>query len=120
MVSVRREVLAVVAHRDDGIEEAPDLFDDAHEPLHVGIGRIALIRRRLDAIHRQRDDQKRRSAEGIAVAPEYNPSVSLDAFGQAVDLASGRVLHLGRGEADRGWRHFLSSNGLFLRSHASR
>ena len=41
------------------------------------VGRIALVRRRLDAIDRQRGEQQRRAAERIAVAAEDGAAVAL-------------------------------------------
>ena len=68
----------VVADGDDRIEEAADLFDDAHQPLDVRVRRIALVRRRLDAIDGQRDEQQRRAAERVAVARQNGAAVRFD------------------------------------------
>src|SRR5450759_5224513 len=68
MIAVRREVLAVLADRDDRIEEAADRLDHPHQPLDVRVRGVALIRRRLDAIDQQCRDQEWRAAERVAVA----------------------------------------------------
>ena len=75
MVAVRRPVLVVVADRDDRIEEAADLLDDAHQPLDVRVRGIALEGRRLDACDRQRDEEQRLAAERVAVAREHGALV---------------------------------------------
>ena len=88
MVAVRRQVLPVLAHRDDRIEEASDRFDHAHQPFDVRVGRIALVRRRFDAIDRQRDEQQRRAAERIAVAAHHGAAVRFDLGCEAIEIGS--------------------------------
>ena len=79
-----------MADGDDRIEEAADLLDHAHQPLDVRVGRIALIRRRLDARDRQRDEQQRLPAERIAVAAEHGAAVLLDLRRERVERAGRR------------------------------
>ena len=85
VVPVGREVAAVVTDRDNRIEKPPDRLDHAHQPLDVGVGRIALIRSRLHLVHRQRDQQQRRSAKRVAVAAQHGSAVGFDEAGQTVE-----------------------------------
>ena len=67
MVPVRRPVAIVFSDRDDRIEKTAELFDHVHQPLDVRLRRIALKRRRLDAIDRERGQQQPDSADRIPV-----------------------------------------------------
>ena len=44
-----------------------------HQPLDVRLGRIALIRRRLDPIDGQRRQNRRGAAEGLTIGPPARP-----------------------------------------------
>ena len=112
MVAVRREVLAVLAHDDDRIEEAADLLDDRHQLLDVRVGRVALVRRRLDAVDRQRDEQQRRAAERIAVASDDGAAVVFDLRGQPVDVGASGLARFRGGEPDGRGCGFLAADRL--------
>ena len=94
MVAVWRQVLAVVADGDDRIEEAADRLDDAHQPLDVRIRRIALVRRRLDLLDRQRRQHDRLPAEWIVVPTEHGAAIVFNLTGEAVDLGAAGIPRL--------------------------
>src|SRR5690348_4571534 len=55
MVAIRGPVFPVAGrHRDNGIEISVQLVDRIRDALDMCLGQIALVRRRLDAIERQR------------------------------------------------------------------
>jgi hypothetical protein len=78
MVAVRGPVLIVLAYEHDRIEKASHLLDDVHQPLYVRFGRIALVRRGLDAVDGQGNEQHAGAAERIAVAAEHRAAVGVD------------------------------------------
>ena len=75
MIPVRRPVVAVMTNNDDRIEEASNLLDDGHQALDVGVGRVPLIRRRLNPINRQRDQQYECGAQRIAIRPNDSSAI---------------------------------------------
>jgi hypothetical protein len=97
------EALAVgVGDRDHRIEEPADLGDHGGEPLGVGLGQLALVRRRLDLVERQRGERDPEPAERFAVGRDHRSAGRLDPRAQPRDLARRCVGHdLGRREADR-------------------
>ena len=54
------------------------------------VGGVALIRRRLDTLDRQRDEEQRRAAEGIAVASDDGAFVGFDIGGEAIEIGAAR------------------------------
>ena len=74
VIAVRRPIAVVLPDRDDRIEESAERLDHGHQPLDVRLGRIALIRRRLDAIDRQRSQDGRRAAERLTVGRQHGAS----------------------------------------------
>ena len=118
MVAVGREVLVVLADRHDRIEEDADLLDDRHQLLDVRIGGVALVRRRLDTIDRQRGQQQRRAAERIPIAADDGAAVVLDLRGEAIDLRPSDLADFGGGEPDGRGRDFLAPDGRFAWRHA--
>lgn len=75
---------------------------------------IALIRGRVDLRNRQRNDQYRRGAEGIAIGAEHGAAVAFDRLGQfpyfaAVDIAGFRSR-----EAERAGGGFFPPRAPFL------
>ena len=118
VVAVRRPVAFLVPHDDEGIEEAADLLDDGHQALHVRLGRIALIRRRLDGVDRQRDQQDGRAAERVAIAAQHGSAIVFDAGTQLAELTClAGLAHLARSETDRFRRGFLPSHRFLLFGH---
>ena len=116
VVAVGRPVAIVVADDDDRIEEAAELFDHRHQPLDVRIRRVALKRRRLDAIDRQRrraaracrrTDRDRRRAPRRRRARRAPPAIG----------RAGARARLRRRQADRR-RRLLLSPDCFLFGHA--
>jgi len=118
MVAVRREVLAALADDDDRIEEPADRLDDRHQPLDVRIRRVALIRRRLDAIDRQRREQQRRATERVAVTADDSAAVGVNLLGEAVDVGAAGLACLLRAEPDGCGSDFLAADRLFAWRHA--
>src|SRR5262249_54670123 len=102
---------------DERIEETIERFDHRHEPLDVGIRRIALKRRRLDTIDRQRHDQDGLAAKRIAIGAEHHAAVALDERRERVGRA-GLCAGLFRREADRRGLLLLSADRLLLFGHA--
>src|SRR5262249_31760426 len=118
VIAVRRQVLAVLADRDDRIEEPPERPDDGHELLHVRVGGVALVRRRLDAAHPPRRPRQRRAAEWIGIATEDGALVFLDLRREPIELTARDRLGLGRGKPHRRGRGLLAANGFLPRRHA--
>ena len=81
---------------------------DAHQPLDVRIRRIALVRRRLDAIDRQRDEQQRRAAERIAVAAEDRAAVLLDGGGELAEAGTAAAVSAAESPFDRAAVSFVA------------
>ena len=83
------------------IEEAAERLDDRHQPLDVRVRRIALVRRRLDAVDRQRREHRRGAAERLAIGREHGAAVrrrcAVASVRSAVVVDRGR---LRRGKAD--------------------
>ena len=80
------------------------------------VGGIALVRRRLDARDRERNDEQRFPAERIAVASEDGAAVLLYNAGEPVEVRARRLGGFGRGQPDRSGRDCLSTDGLLARS----
>jgi hypothetical protein len=101
VVPVRRPIALGVADDDQRIEKASDFLDDGHQPFHVRLRRVALIRCRLDRVDRQGDEQDGRPAERIVIRPEHCTAIVLDAGSQLANLARlSSFAHLAGGEAD--------------------
>src|SRR5262249_40414572 len=89
----------------------------AHQALDVRVRRVALIRRRLDAIDGQRGEQQRLSSEWIIVAGENRAAVAVHLRREALEAGIFYLACLGGGESDTGWRGFLATNGLLASGH---
>ena len=100
MVAVWREIRFVAADDDDRIEEAADFLDDGHQPLDVRIGRIALVRCRLDAIQGKRNEEQRLAAERIVVRGEHCAVIGLDLRRQSFDLGAACLLRFSGRQPD--------------------
>ena len=116
MVAVRRPVPVVVPDEHDRIEEAADLLDHLHQPLDVRLRRIALIRRRLDAVDRQRRRAARRvPPNGSLYEPSTAPPSASTCERQRRGRADRRRRTPARREPDRFRRCLLPARGLLLR-----
>ena len=114
-----RPVSIVLADRDYRIEKPADGLDDAHQPLNVCVGWIALVRRWLDEGHRQRSHQQRLAAKWIVVRAENGAAVALDLCGELADSFSGDVFDFCRSKPDRCWSSLLPTNRLLARGHVA-
>ena len=101
-----------MTNNNDRIEEAANLFDNGHQALHVGVRRIPLIRRRLDAIDRQRDQQHECGAQRIAIRPNDGSAISDNLSCQLVLGDSGADFL--RRQSHRTSRGLLTPCGLAL------
>src|SRR5207248_5510047 len=95
-----------------------NFLDDSHQPLDMGIRRIALIRRRLDAIYRERDEKQRLAAERIVVRGQHRAAMGLDLLRQSLDLGAAGVLRFSGRETNGRGRNFLAANWLLAWRHA--
>ena len=98
-----------------GSRKRPIFSIDRHQPLDVRVGRIALVRRRLDAGDRQRDDQQRLAAERIVVLPEDGAAFVLDLRRELVERAGGDLFGFRRRQPDGPRRDLLPPDDLLLR-----
>ena len=92
-------------------------LDDAHEPLDVRIRGIALVRRRLDALDRQRGEQQRRAAERIVVSRQHRAPVFLHLAGKSIELGAVGLAGFGGRQPDGRGSDFLAANGFLSRRH---
>ena len=76
---------------------------------------IALVRRRLDAGDRQRDEQQRTPAEGIVVPAEDRASFLVDLRREPSSSVPRHRLDLRRRQSDRRGRDLLPAHGFLLR-----
>jgi hypothetical protein len=74
-----------------GSRKRPIFSIDAHQPLDVRVRRIALVRRRLDAIDGQRAEQQRRAAERIAVARQDSALIAFELLRDTVEVGAAGV-----------------------------
>ena len=109
----------LVADGDDRVEEDPDLLDHPHQPLDVGLGRIALVGRRLHPVEGQGREGERVPAEGIAVLAQDRSAVTLDGGRQLAQRRVIGALRFGGGQPDRRRRSLLAADRFFPRRHAS-
>jgi len=100
--------------QDERIEKPADLFDDRHQPLHVRLGWVALVRRRIDAIDWQRHHQRAGAAERVAVRPEHRAAILFDPFGHLAQTRIVRRADLLRREAGGSGRDLLPADRLLL------
>ena len=84
----------------------------------MGIGRIALIRRRLHAIDRQAGQQQRLAAERIVVSTQNGAAIGLDAPRERVQCVAAGVLRFAGTQPYRGRRDFLAADRFLPRWHA--
>src|ERR1700732_4506744 len=66
--------------RDDWIEKTPSLTDNVGQPFVVGVGEIALKRRRLDLVDGKNRDQGLMSAQRILIEAHHAAPSLLDRF----------------------------------------
>ena len=86
VVAVRRLVLPFPRwHGDHRIEESVERIDRLGETSDVCLGEIALERRRLDAIERERGEKLPVSAQWIAIGGEHGAIVVADGAGERRD-----------------------------------
>ena len=85
----------------------------------MGLGRIALIRRRLDTVDRQRRQHRGRAAERLLVDGQSGPSVLGNLSRQRASLGILRVRRLGRAQANRLGADPLAANDLLLLRHVT-
>ena len=81
------------------------------------LGGIALIRRRLDTVDRQRGQHGGRAAERLLVDSQRGSSVLGDLSRQRASLGILRVCGLGRAQADRLRADPLAANNLLFLRH---
>ena len=110
MVAVRRPVAVVLADRDDRIEKAAERLDHVHQPLDVRLRGIALKRRRLDAVDRQRGEQHRRPAERLAIRRQHHAAVGFDLSFERSRRRRVDISRVGGGQADGLGRRFLAAS----------
>ena len=73
-----------------GIEKAAELGDDAFEFARVGVGKIALVGRRLDLVDGQRGEDQPMFAERLAVSRQHFAAVPVDGVLQLGDAGRRR------------------------------
>ena len=118
MIAVGRPVAVVLPHDDQRIEKAADLLDHRHQSLDVGLRRIALVRRRLDAVDRQRDDEHGAAAKRIAVLPEHRAAVRCDTRRKCCHLVAVDAADVDGVQSNRLRRHLLAPRRPLLLRHA--
>ena len=90
---------------DDRIEKSAEPVDDVGQPLGVRLREVALERRRLHAVERQRGEDLPEAAERIAEDSQHRPAVPLDLLPQ---------LRRGSGRGAGGEIGHASPGGSFL------
>ena len=99
---------------DDRVEEAVERLDHFHQPLDVRVRRVALIGRGLDAIDRQRDDEDRRAAKGVAIGAEDCAAVAFDDRRQRLGLTDAGAVSAGDRPIDAAACFFRRTALFFL------
>ena len=90
----------------------------ARSSFLMRIGRIALVRCRLDAIQGKRNEEQRLAAERIVVRGEHCAVIGLDLRRQSFDLGAACLLRFSGRQPDGCERDFLAADRLLAWRHA--